>query len=112
MIPHIARLPAWVELVAYVLWEVLLSSLRVAWEVLTPHTTSRPGIIRVPIDLQRDRQIALLAHLVTLTPGTVTLDVSDARDELFVHVMFLDDKNETIRSIKDGMETRVRRVLR
>lgn len=107
----VARIPAWIELSAYVIWEVVLSSLRVAWEVLTPHATSRPGIIRVPIDLESDAQITLLAHLVTLTPGTVTLDVAESRDALFVHVMFLDDREETIAGIKEGMETRVRKVL-
>ena len=93
------------------LWEILLSGARVAWEVLTPRARARPGIIRVPLDLERTDQIALLANLVTLTPGTVSLDVSEARDALYVHVMFLDDVDAEIRSIKDGLETRVRRVL-
>ncbi len=111
MMSHLLRLPAWIGLVLYVVWEIVLSSLRVAWEVLTPHATSTPGIIRVPIDLERDTQITLLAHLVTLTPGTLTLDVTEKRDALYVHVMFLHDREEVIRGIKDEMEARVRRVL-
>lgn len=107
----LSRIPAWIGLVAYVLWEILLSSLRVAWEVVTPRPRSRPGIIRVPLDVERPGQIALLAHLVTLTPGTLSLDVSETRDALYVHAMFLDDKEAQVRSIKDGLETRVRRVL-
>ena len=107
----LVRTAAWVELTLYVVWEVVLSSLRVAWEVLTPHATSRPGIIRVPIGVRRVDQIALLAHIVTLTPGTVTLDVTEERDALYVHVMFLDDRDAVIAAIQDGMESRVRKVL-
>ena len=105
------RAPQWIALVVYVLVEILVSSLRVAWEVLTPRPRSRPGIIRVPLDLERTDQIALLGHLVTLTPGTLTLDVTPSRDALYVHVMFLDDVEAEIRSIKEGLERRVRRVL-
>ena len=108
---YLIRAVAWGELTLFILWEVLLSSFRVAWEVLTPHATSRPGIIRVPIDLRRVDQITLLAHIVTLTPGTVTLDVTEERDALYVHVMFLDDREAVIAAIKDGMESRVRKVL-
>ena len=107
----LARAVAWIGLTAYVLWEILVSSLRVAWEVLTPGARSRPGIIRVPIELERPAQIALLAHLVTLTPGTVSLDVTPDRRVLYVHVMFLDDIDAEVRTIKDGLERRVRKVL-
>ena len=102
---------AWVLLAGYVLWEILLSSLRVAWEILTPRPRARPGIVRVPLDLEREGQVALLAHLVTLTPGTVTLDATPEGDALYVHVMFLDDVDDAVQGIKDGLEQRVRRVL-
>ncbi len=107
----LTRAIAWIGLTGYVLWEILLSGIRVAWEVLTPRARARPGIIRVPLDLERDDQIALLAHLVTLTPGTVSLDVTPAKDALYVHVMFLDDIDEEIRTIRDGLGAWVRRVL-
>ncbi|MDJ0523018.1 MAG: Na+/H+ antiporter subunit E [Planctomycetota bacterium] len=107
----LTRAVAWIHLGGFMLYEILVSSLRVAWEVVTPHATSRPGIIRVPIDCTSPAQIALLAHLVTLTPGTVSLDVTSDRRALYVHVMFLDDREEEIRSIKDGLEKRVRSVL-
>lgn len=105
------RALAWIGLTGYLLWEVLLSGLRVAWEVLTPRSRARPGIIRVPLDLERTSQITLLSHLVTLTPGTVSLDVTPSKDALYVHVMFLDDIDAETRSIKDGLETWVRRVM-
>lgn len=107
----LGRAIAWLDLSAYVLREILVSGLRVAWEVLTPRTRSRPGIVRVPLDLERPGQIALLAHLVTLTPGTVTLDVNEDLDAMYVHVMFLDDVEGEVREIKEGLERRVRRVL-
>lgn len=107
----LARAAAWIGLIAYVQAEIFRSSLRVAWEILTPRPRARPGILKVPLDLERTGQITLLAHLVTLTPGTVALDVTPERDALYVHVMFLDDREAEIREIKDGLERRVRRVL-
>lgn len=105
------RLLAWVELVLYVLWEIFVSSLRVAWEVLTPRPRARPGIIRYPLDVRRTDQITLLAHLITLTPGTLTLDVTPDRKALYLHVMFLDDVDDEIQGIKSGLERRMQKVL-
>ena len=107
----VLRFFAWIELALYVLWEIFVSSLRVAWEILTPRPRARPGIIRYPLDVQRTDQITLLAHLVTLTPGTLTLDVTPDREALYLHVMFLDDVDDEIRTIKNGLERRVQRVL-
>jgi multicomponent Na+:H+ antiporter subunit E len=105
------RIIAWAGLVGIVLVEVLVSSLRVAWEILTPRPRARPGILRVPLDVSSVGQITLLAHLVTLTPGTVSLDVSKDRTSLYVHAMFLEDPEDLVRRIKERLETRVRRVL-
>ena len=107
----LARIVAGVGLAGVVLVEILVSSLRVAWEILTPRPRARPGILRVPLDVSSTGQITLLAHLVTLTPGTVSLDVSEDRRALYVHVMFHDDPEDLVRRIKERLETRVRRVL-
>jgi multicomponent Na+:H+ antiporter subunit E len=74
----------------------------------------RPGIIAIPLDARTDLEITLLANLITLTPGTLSLDVSADRRVLYVHVMYIDnDDIEAVRrSIKDGFERRVLEVLR
>ncbi len=59
-----------------------------------------------------DVEITLLANLVTLTPGTLSLDVSEDRSTLFVHAMFVDDPDVLRREIKHGFERRVLELLR
>jgi multicomponent Na+:H+ antiporter subunit E len=93
-----------------VIWELVLSNLRVARSVLfTPLAELRPGIIAVPLDLESDAEITALANLLTLTPGTLTLDVSDDRTTIFVHVMDLSDEEEAVGSIK-AFERGVREI--
>ena len=96
---------------AYFLYELTVSSLQVAWDVITPGHRSRPGIIAVPLDLEEPIQITVLANLISLTPGTLSLDVSPDGKTLYVHEMFLDDADETRGRIKTGFERLVREAM-
>ena len=102
------------ELFVFLLWELLLANLRVAYDVLTPGYQMRPGVIALPLDARTDAEITLLANLITLTPGTLSLDVSSDRRVLYIHVMYIDrgDLEEVRRKIKSGFERRVLEVLR
>jgi multicomponent Na+:H+ antiporter subunit E len=101
-------------LIFFTVWELILANLRVAHDVMTPSYYMRPGIIAIPLDARTDLEITLLANLITLTPGTLSLDVSADRRVLYVHVMYIDnDDIEAVRrNIKDGFERRVLEVLR
>ncbi|MCQ3930877.1 MAG: Na+/H+ antiporter subunit E [Chloroflexi bacterium] len=95
----------------YFFWELLLSNLRVAREVLTPKFSMKPGIVGIPLDLKSDLEITVLANLITLTPGTLSLDVSDDRKTLYVHSMYVTDVDSFRASIKNGFEKRVRELF-
>lgn len=94
-------------LAAYVAWELVLSSLRVAHDVVTPAHRARPGVVAIPLEVTSDAQITVLASLVSLTPGSLSLDVSDDRRTLYVHAMFAADPDALRRQVKDGFERRV-----
>lgn len=98
----------------FMIWELILANLRVAYEVLTPGYRMRPGVIALPLEAKTDAEITLLANLITLTPGTLSLDVSSDRRVLYIHVMYVDndDLDAVRRKIKDGFERRVLEVLR
>ena len=104
--------PRAVGLALFFFWELLVSTLRVARDVVTARRYRRPGILAVPLEASTDAEITLLAILVTLTPGTLTLDVSDDRAVMYVHAMFVDDPEEVRRSIKQGFERRILDLLR
>lgn len=103
-----------VRFALFYLRQLLLANLRIAYDVVTPRHHMRPGVIGVPLGARTDAEITLLANLITLTPGSVVIDVSDDRSTLFVHVMYLegDDPDRARRDIKDTLERRVLEVLR
>lgn len=92
--------------------DLLVSSIRVAWDVVTPRNRSRPGVIAVPMDAKTDLEVTLLANLISLTPGTLSLDVSEDRRVLYVHAMFVDSRESVIDGIKSGMEKSLLEVMR
>jgi multicomponent Na+:H+ antiporter subunit E len=109
---YFERLPRVLGLITYFGKELLISNLKVLWDVITPQHISRPGIIALPLDARTDAEIMLVANLISLTPGTLSLDLSEDRRSLYIHVMFLDDIEQTRRQIKQGLERRVLEVMR
>ena len=106
------RLAAWpataVGFLAFFVWELVVSSLRVAYDVLTPTLHMRPAIIAVPLEVESDLAITVLANFVSLTPGSLTLDVSSDRRTLYVHVMFVGSDVDAVRDeITQKLERRV-----
>lgn len=100
-----------IRLIFFFLFELALSSLRVAWDVVTPTNLSNPKVVEVPLDVESDAEILLVTNLISLTPGSLSLDVSADRKTLYVHAMFADDPEEVVRDIKAGMEKLVREVF-
>jgi len=96
----------------YFLWELILANLRVAYDVVTPTHHMRPGVIAIPLSAQTDAEITALANLITLTPGTLSLDVSEDRRFLYIHAMYIDDRQALQQEIKDGLERRLLELLR
>ena len=98
------RVYAWARLVVLFHWELILSSVQVAYDVLTPRHRARPALLKMPLDVKSDAGILLVTNLITLTPGTLSLDVSEDRKTLLIHAMFADDPEDLIARLKSGME--------
>lgn len=96
------------RLVWVFLKELCLSSVRVARLTLRPQMTFQPAIIAMPLDLKKDAEIMLLANLISLTPGTLSVDVSTDKSTLYIHAMDVDDPAELCREIKDGFENLIK----
>lgn len=106
------RLPQVIAFAFYFLYELVVSNLRIAADILTPKLYMTPSIVAVPLDVKTDFEIMLLANLITLTPGTLSLEVSEDRSTLYVHAVYAADPAATVREIKDGFERRVLEVCR
>ncbi|MFK7792515.1 MAG: Na+/H+ antiporter subunit E [Devosiaceae bacterium] len=110
MIAFLSRLPAFLVLCVVFLIELVKASVDVAIAVLSDKKKLRPAIVAVPLDLRTDMGIATLANLVSLTPGTTSMHVSEDRKTLCVHVLDRQSDEAIIADIKDTFETRVRAV--
>lgn len=107
-----ARPLATIRLAWLVLIALFTSAWRVAELVLRPKLKISPDIVVVPVGLTRDAELTLLANLITLTPGTLTVDVSDDRRSLFVHALEAADPEAVRRDIRSGFERAIREAFR
>lgn len=104
---------AWrlVPFIGIVLIDIVTANLRVARAVLGPVGRLDPGFIRVPLDLRSDLGIAFLANTVSLTPGTISADLSEDRRELLVHYLDERDPDRLVGDIKERYERPIREVF-
>lgn len=84
----------------YFHYELLTSSLKVLWDIITPQAKSKPGFIALPLEAKTDAEIFFTANLISLTPGTLSMDVSADKKTLYIHAMFIHDLEQTIDSLK------------
>jgi multicomponent K+:H+ antiporter subunit E len=106
--PKAFRLTRLVPYVILVLWDIIVANIEVAWIVLTmPNAKLRPAWIVVPLELKQPEAISFLASTITLTPGTVTADLSSNGHSLLVHVLHTDDSD----GVRDDIKTRYERRL-
>ncbi len=95
-------------LAGFFIWELVLANVRVAVDVLRPRTTIRPAVLGIPLDVTTDGEILLLSMLINITPGSVTIDLSEDRQTLYVHVMHMTSAEAGRREIKEGFERSVK----
>ena len=105
------RLPKIIKFVFFFAKELVVANLTVAFDIVTPVWHMKPGVIAMPLEAKTDMEVTMLANLISLTPGTLSLDVSDDRRVLFIHAMFLDNEQEVRDSLKN-MERRVLEIMR
>jgi len=99
-----ARALAWGRLLPLFLWELLISSIEVARDILRPRSHAHPAILEMPLTVRSDEGILLVTNLISLTTGTLSLDVSEDRKTLTIHAMFASDPEALIASLKSGIE--------
>ncbi|KAB7706961.1 Na+/H+ antiporter subunit E [Bacillus aerolatus] len=92
--------------------ELFMANIDVLKVILKPKLDIQPGIFALPIELKTDWEITLLANLITLTPGTLVIDVSDDQKILYVHAIDVPDVQDAIKGIKDSFEKAIMEVSR
>ncbi len=108
--PKVKLLPA-IRLFGVVLWDILMASIDVAKLVLGPAKRIKPAFIEVPLDMQDPFVGTLLASIVSLTPGTVSIDIDRSRWVLQVHALNVEDREVIIQSIKTRYEKPLKEIF-
>lgn len=109
---YFARSVRVISLMLLFLYELVLSAWRVAVLVMSPTMNLKPGIFAYPLKVDRDFEITLLANLITLTPGTLSVDVSEDRRFLYVHAIDCSSPDALRRDIAEGFERKIMEAFR
>jgi multicomponent Na+:H+ antiporter subunit E len=105
------RVPKIIGFIFYFLKEMILANIQVAYDVITPKYFFKPGIVRFPLTATSDFEINLISMFISLTPGTILLDVSDDKKTIFIHVMYLDSREKFLARMKYS-ERRILEIVR
>lgn len=106
---HVGRMTVYVLIV---LWDIIVANLQVAWIILTRRNKNlRPAWIVIPLDLRSPEAITILAGTITLTPGTVSADMSNTGRHLLVHALDAPDPDAVRDDIKTRYEARLKEIF-
>ncbi len=94
-----------------VLYDIVMSNIDVAKRILGPEAKIRPGYVWVPLTIEDPHGIVALAGIITMTPGTLSADLTDDRRHLLVHAFNLDDEAALIDSIKTRYEAPLMKIF-
>lgn len=106
-----SKLLAWAQVALVFALELAKSTWATLLAVIGPPDRLRPAILAVPLDVKSPGGIVLFADMVTLTPGTTSLDVSSDGKTLYVHAIDAPDAQATIEGMKSTLEAQARKVL-
>jgi|SRR5690625_837095 multicomponent Na+:H+ antiporter subunit E len=107
---YLRRVWAFIKLTIIFFRELILANIDMIRVILMPKLDIKPGIVAIPTKLETDLEITLLAALITLTPGTLSMDFSDNSSQIFVHAIDIDSREDTIRDILDSFEKAILEV--
>ena len=106
------RVPKIVMFIMYFIVDMLQANLQVAIDVMTPNYHTTPGIIKYQIDAKTDFEITMLTNIIALTPGTMVIDIAEDKKHIYIHTMYLKDKEKFIQRMKERTEKKLLEILR
>lgn len=109
---YILRVWALISLFLLFLRELFMSSIQVLTIVIRPNMNIKPAIFEMETELSDDWQVTLLSALITLTPGTLVIGISEDQKRLYIHALDFDDIDSAVSSIKNTFERAILEVSR
>ena len=106
------RVPKILLFILYFFYDMLKANLEVTREIMTPKLNMQPGIIAYKHNLISDFEITMLVNIIALTPGTMVLKISDNKSIIYIHSLYLSDKEKFKERLKNGLEKKLIQILR
>lgn len=107
----IGRIGTILRFIVIVLWDIVVASFTVARLTLGPTAKLRPRFIRIPVALGDDFALTALASTISLTPGTVSVELAPDREHILIHALDVDDEAALVRTIKERYEAPIKEIF-
>ena len=108
---YFKKIPRILELALFFLFDLVRANFRMAGIILSPRMKLRPAVVAVPLILKSEAAIILLANMMTLTPGTLSLDISSDRRTIYIHTVYLGDEEQFRQQVVKGYERRLKELI-
>jgi multicomponent Na+:H+ antiporter subunit E len=109
---YMNRVWAVIKLILLFFKELIMANIQVLLLIVQPKMPIKPAIFALPTVLEKDWEITLLSNLITLTPGTLVIDVSEDSKTIYIHALDYGDADDAINSIKNTFEKAIQEVSR
>ncbi|RYD99205.1 MAG: Na+/H+ antiporter subunit E [Sphingobacteriales bacterium] len=106
------RVPRMVRFILRYIYEMLKANLQVTRTILMRKMDVAPAIIKYPLEAKTDFEITMLSNIISLTPGTLVLDISDDKKVMYIHTLYYKDKDSFIKYIRLNLEIKLLEVIR
>lgn len=105
------KLPHFVAFVVFLFYEMLISSILLARDIVIPGREFVHGIICIELSLKSDTAVIALVNLVSMTPGSLSIELSEDRRLLYIHAIYLEDPERFRRKVKNQFEKRIQKIF-
>lgn len=106
------KIPHFFIFILFYMKEMVKANLYLARDILSPKMRISPGIVKINIRADSDNRILALFNLITMTPGSISMDISDDRKSIYVHGMYVKDRDSFEAEIKEGIEKKILEVFK
>ncbi len=93
----------------YYFFKVVQANIYIAYDILTPKALSTPELIWIPIRVNSDLGLLLLTNLISMTPGTLSIEVTEDKTKILVHCLY-NDKNDSVISDIEKIQSKIIRL--
>ena len=97
------------EFIGYYLYNLAKANLYIAWDILTPKMHMKPAFMEIPVRLETDFGLLLFSNLLSMTPGTISIDISEDKKTVQVHVLYY-KTDEIMLSDFFNMQKKIKRI--